>query len=749
MHLKPIAFPFIFLTFLLLNACQSDPATNISENPKPKVDSSTVKMAQLINEATARVNPENVSYYLNRDRSIIFAQKAATTEDQVRMQHLVQSTTELLNAGDTETAILQFQNLFTELNKNDIQIPDQLQLGIFRVIGSAYMKLGQQKNLQANNTTASSLFPISSKGTYTIKQGPQTAIPIYERILQASPKDLPTRYLLNLAYMLIGEYPGKVPAKWLIPAKAFASDKEVAQFKEIAKKSNTAIKGLTGGCVVEDFNNDGLLDIMASSWGFSDGLQLLFNQGDGNFENVSKASGISGLNSGANLVQADYNNDGFVDVFVLRGAWLGVEGKIPNSLLKNNGDGTFTDVSQEANVFSSMPSQSAAWADFNLDGWIDLVVGNETTQQENEFPCELYINNTDGTFTNRALKAGIKAISGFVKGVAVGDLNNDGFPDIYFSRMNMPNKLMMNAGANAPEQIRFVDISTYAVVEEPQVSFPTWFFDYDNDGWEDIFVSGYALPSQTASPLAQVTTNFLGNPAPASPRLYKNNADNTFTEVSAAQGLSDALISMGGNYGDINNDGFPDAYLGTGGLGLDATIPNRLLVNEAGKNFAEVSAAAGVGHIQKGNGIGFGDFDNDGDQDIYAVMGGAYEGDVSPNVLFENPGVPENSWITIRLEGKTSNRKAIGARIKVTVALADGGEAVYYSTVSSGGSQGASSLQQELGLGKATRIKELEIKWPYVAQEVSVYTDLEVRQVIRVVEGVEEVEVVEGRGFEF
>ena len=257
MHLKPIAFYFLFLAFSCFYACQDTPASSPDSTTKPTVDSNTIKMAQLINEATARVNPENVNYYLNRDRSAIFAKKASTSKDQDRMKNLVRSTTELLNAGDTETAILQFQNLFTELGKKGVAIPDQLQLEIFRVIGAAYLKLGQQKNQQANNSSAAHLFPLSEKGTYTIKQGPKTAIPIYERILQASPQDLRTRYLLNLAYMLIGEYPQGVPAKWLIPAKGFASDIEMTAFKEIAKNSEVAIKGLMGGCVMEDFNNDG------------------------------------------------------------------------------------------------------------------------------------------------------------------------------------------------------------------------------------------------------------------------------------------------------------------------------------------------------------------------------------------------------------------------------------------------------------------------------------------------------------
>nr|WP_262696933.1 CRTAC1 family protein [Ulvibacterium marinum] len=180
---------------------------------------------------------------------------------------------------------------------------------------------------------------------------------------------------------------------------------------------------------------------------------------------------------------------------------------------------------------------------------------------------------------------------------------------------------------------------------------------------------------------------------------------------------------MGCNYGDLDNDGFLDFYLGTGTPNLNAIIPNRMYRNIEGKSFEDVTFQGGFGHIQKGHGIAFFDYDNDGDQDIYEVLGGAVSGDTFQNILFENRG-NTNAWITLRLVGKTANRSAIGARIKITVKDINGGERSIYTTVSSGGSFGASSLQQEIGLGEIQEIKEVKIWWPDDTNTVSTFQEL-------------------------
>lgn len=313
----------------------------------------------------------------------------------------------------------------------------------------------------------------------------------------------------------------------------------------------------------------------------------------------------------------------------------------------------------------------------------------------------------------------------------LGDINNDGLPDLYVSLMGEPNRLYLNRGGTSTITWRFEDIAESAGVTEPILSFPTWFFDYDNDGYQDIFVCGYDARKLTEV-AREAALEYMGLPREAeTPRLFHNNGDNTFSDVTAAVGLDKVMYGMGANFGDLDNDGWLDFYIGTGAPDYRSLVPNRMFRNVDGQRFEEVTMN-GFGHIQKGHGIAFGDLDNDGDQDIYEVMGGAFEGDVAQNVLYENPGF-DRSWITLVLEGAESNRSAIGASIHVSAVRADGTPRELYRMVSTGGSFGAESLQQEIGLDDAQGAVDVEINWPNGKREV--FNSLPVNKVIRIIEG--------------
>ncbi|MFY9825896.1 MAG: CRTAC1 family protein, partial [Thermoanaerobaculia bacterium] len=215
--------------------------------------------------------------------------------------------------------------------------------------------------------------------------------------------------------------------------------------------------------------------------------------------------------------------------------------------------------------------------------------------------------------------------------------------------------------------------------------------------------------------LPSVVATYLGqSPKVEHAKLYHNNGDGTFTDVAHAAGLDRVLLVMGSNFGDLDNDGYLDLYLGTGEPNLTTLIPNRMFRNDRGRTFQDVTTSGGFGHLQKGHGISFADIDNDGDQDIRAVLGGAFEGDVYESALFENPG-HGNHWITLRLEGVQSNRSAIGARIRVRVKTGQGERSIYV-TAGAGGSFGDSSLQQEIGLGQAQSLEAVEVTWPATRQ---------------------------------
>lgn len=636
-----------------------------------------------------------------------------------------------LRAGRWDEAIRGFRFVETFLANENAELSAKQDLIMRHYLAVAYLRLGEEENLKINRTSAYSLAPIRKEGVHSNKQASRDAIQQLSELLRDYPEDLTSRWLLNLAYMNIGGYPGQVPQKWLIPLEIFASDYDIKEFADIAGTLGLDIDGRAGSSVLDDFDGDHDLDLLISIRYLENQLRYFRNNSDGSFTELTSRTGLQGVTGGLNMIQADYDNDGDLDVFVLRGGWLRDEGRHPNSMLRNNGDGTFDDVTGSAGLLSFHPTQTAVWLDFDNDGWIDLFIGNESNPNEIH-PCELYRNNRDGTFTDVARETGAAAVS-FVKAVGSGDYNNDGLPDIYLSCLKQPNILLRNDGpqTKGDEQVpiwKFTNVAHQAGVEEPDRSFPTWFWDYDNDGWLDIFVSGYG-----AKGIHEIAADYLGIPHGGEPpRLFRNNRDGTFSDVSREARLNKTLVSMGANFGDLDNDGFLDFYVGTGDPDLRNVSPNRMFRNSEGKFFQEVTTSGNFGHLQKGHGVSFGDIDHDGDQDIYTVMGGAYEGDHYLNSLFLNPG-HGNAWITIQLVGTKSNRAAIGARIKVTVSTPLGRKDVY-KTVNSGGSFGASPLRQEIGLGDAEAIAQLEILWPASGQKQK-FTKVPMRRFFRIKEG--------------
>ena len=214
------------------------------------------------------------------------------------------------------------------------------------------------------------------------------------------------------------------------------------------------------------------------------------NDGKGNFTNVTKSSGLSSVKGGLNLIQTDYNNDGYLDIYILRSGWMPERnwGIMPNSLLKNNGDETFTDVTIEVGLYSVTPSQSASWFDFDNDGDLDLFVANETNSQREKFPCELF-ENDNYTFKNVAANYGLNKV-GYFKGVTTSDLNNDGWFDIYLSNLKGDNMYFESEVFNG-KLLTFNEKAKYAGVTYPISSFPCWTFDANNDGHEDIYVASF------------------------------------------------------------------------------------------------------------------------------------------------------------------------------------------------------------------------------------------------------------------
>jgi hypothetical protein len=640
----------------------------------------------------------------------------------------------LLELGKEKDAIEDLEHM---LNNTGLEKTDPLYVKAQKELSLAYLRLGERNNCISNHSAGSCIFPIQGKGIYTDPTASQKAIRGYEAVLQSRPDDLEARWLLNVAYMTIGEYPDKVPPALLIPG--LDKDSSSIKLKPFADISSDLglnhFKSEAGGVIVDDFNNDGYLDVVVSSWDLEEPMHFFKNNGDGTFTDCSKQSGLSEIKGGLNIIQADYNNDGLTDILVMRGAWLSNMGQQPKTLLRNNGDGTFTDVTVESGILSYGPTQTATWADFNNDGWLDLFIGNESRGRF-AHASELYINNHDGTFTNVAAEAGCEKIM-FMKGVVAGDYNKDGWPDIFVSGLDGRKMLLKNKGVKGRIP-QFGDVTHEAGLDKEQTrTFPTWFFDYDNDGWPDIFVCGYAFRGPMA---ATATAEALGMPNPglsSKMYLYHNNHDGTFTEVTDEMGLNKAVFSMGANFGDLDNDGYPDMYLGTGNPDYSSLVPNKLFKNVDGKRFEDVTSSARVGNLQKGHGVAFADFDNDGNQDIFIETGGAYKGDGYYNSLYLNPGQNDsNNWVSVLLKGTKSNRSAIGAHMAVSF-HENGVQRTVYMDVNSGGSFGANPFRKEIGIGKATMIDELTITWP-TSGMVQVFRNVAPRQFLTIEEGKDE-----------
>ena len=585
----------------------------------------TERLAQI-----ARTAEPSVNIYLNEARAARLAQGQTDVDDlNAFFAKQPQYCVELLRAGQSERAIEELERFLKMIEANHLEFEGEKKYWLLHNLAVAHLRLGEQENCLLNHSADSCIFPIRPGGVHQRDRGSKAAVKVLEAILDEFTEDLSSRWLLNIAYMTLGEYPEKVPERWLIPPERLHSKTSFPRFPDKAGALGIDSDSLAGGSVLEDFDNDGLLDLVVSSWGLDNPIRFFRNRGDGGFEDVTEKAGLAGLTSGLNMVSTDYDNDGFVDIFVLRGAWLEYEGEHPNSLLRNNGDGSFTDVTERAGVLSFHPTQTATWLDYNNDGWLDLFIGNETTGVD-PHPCELYHNNGDGTFSECAAEAGVDHL-GFVKGVTSGDYDNDGRTDLYLSRMNQANVLLRNMGPRGPKgEWRFEDVTAIAGVAEPQSSFPTWFWDYDNDGRLDLFVSDYYNADPNAVP-----ADFMGRPHPGEhARLYRNNGNGTFTDVAGKLGLDHVLVGMGANFGDLDNDGYLDFYVGTGKPDLAFLIPNRMFRNDRGASFQDISDVGGFGHLQKGHAVSFGDIDNDGDQDVHITMGGAYSGDNYRNALF-------------------------------------------------------------------------------------------------------------------
>ncbi len=580
--------------------------------------------------------------------------------------------------------------------------------------GAAAMRRGENDNCIACRGESSCIVPIAPAAVHSNPTGSRLAVKHFKEYLELFPDDVGVRWLLKIARMTLGDTSDDGdPGFHRAIDRFFQSEFDIGEFRDKSHEAGVDRFNQGGGAIMDDFDGDGLLDLVVTTYDPTVPMAFYRNSGDGTFENRSQAAGINDQLGGLVCYQADYNNDGRLDIFIPRGAWL--DSPIRPTLLRNDGAGKFTDVTREARLLDPVNSNAAAWGDYDNDGWIDLFVACE--RQRNR----LYHNRGDGTFEDVASAAGLDADPArFAKGCTWIDYDNDGFQDLFVNNLVDTGRLYHNEGDG-----RFAESTLEMNIDGPRYGFACWAWDYDNDGWLDIFAASIDRD------LTSFVKGMIGEPHDrAYGRLFRNSQGETFEDLTKPAGLGGVYEPMGCNFADFDNDGWLDFYLGTGEPSVATLVPNRMFKNVGGSRFADITGSSRSGHLQKGHGVACGDWDRDGDVDLFIEMGGAVNGDRYHNVFFQNPGQGSH-WLTVKLTGRKTNRSAIGARIKV---VTEGSQPrSIHRLVSSGSSFGANTLEQTIGLAGATRVATLEVSWP-ASHTTQVFRNVAADQAISITE---------------
>jgi enediyne biosynthesis protein E4 len=502
------------------------------------------------------------------------------------------------------------------------------------------------------------------------------------------------------------------------------------------------IETMTGGVALFDYNNDGLLDIFFTNGAAIPSLEktdssywnrLFRNNGDGTFTDVTEKAGLEGIGYSMGVAAGDYDNDGFVDLYVT--------GFNRNQLFHNNGDGTFTDVTAKAGVSGTIPklgkawSVAAGWFDYNNDGRLDLFVVNYLNyslstaticvQQGHPAYCSpvdflgtpniLYRNNGDGTFTDVSEQSHISQYVGKGMGLAFADYDNDGYTDVFVSNDTFENYLLHNNGNGTFTNVALPAGVAYNAFGNAIAGMGADFRDIDNDGRPDIF-----------------ETAMFGEGFP----LYKNLGHGQFQDSTAAAGLA-ALTSRSTAWGvgvfDFDNDGNKDLFTANSDI-LDNSmelvhrpfaLPNRVFRNKGNFAFEDASSNAGASFQVPGphRGAAFGDLNNDGKIDaVVTVLNGSPE-------VWMNRSTNKNHWIILNLIGTKSNRDALGTKVKITTSLG-----TQYNHATTALSYNSSSDKRvHFGLGSVNLVDSIELTWPSGTKQV--LRNVKADQILTITEG--------------
>lgn len=504
------------------------------------------------------------------------------------------------------------------------------------------------------------------------------------------------QWMLKVAMDGLGSAAPQLPGEFLFPVVKAAG---AMRFRDMAPRLGVNRFDGNGTSAWGDIDGDGDLDLMLAGSGTF--LAVYRNDG-GKFLDVTREVGLAGVPSGYSLNLVDYDNDGRVDLYLALNGW---NGPMKNRLYRNMG-GRFADVTEKSGTGDAGSGFVSLWGDLDNDGDLDLVVANGVLK-DGSVP-QIYRNNGDGTFANVTRAAGLHEPAEYgAIGIALGDYDNDGDLDLLVNGLDRaPNRLYRNDG-----KWKFTEVAQKAGLTQPAHNgFVCFFFDYDNDGWQDVMTTSLAAWDAVVEGLkpGYAPASARGVHADAV-RLFKNLGDGTFRDVTFEAKLYRPMGVMGAGVADLDNDGYLDIYFGTGDPQLTRLEPNRLFRNLGDGTFADVTEGTGFARPgNKGHGVTFVDIDGDGDLDVYAQLGGHYQGDHAHNAFYENLNGGGNHWLQVDLQGVKSNRGAVGAVVRVKV-----GEMTMMREVKGSEGFGATNpLRVHFGLGKAEQVESIEVRWP-------------------------------------
>ncbi|MEM7245156.1 MAG: FG-GAP-like repeat-containing protein [Acidobacteriota bacterium] len=511
------------------------------------------------------------------------------------------------------------------------------------------------------------------------------------------------------------EYP--FPLRAEMQVEPTAND---ARFVDVAPELGVDKLDGAGPSAWADYDRDGDFDLFAAG---CNSYGVLYRNDGGRFTDVSQEAGLFHVQSGFSAVFVDYDNDGWPDLSIGRDGW---NGPSRNSLYRNAGNGRFVGVTDEVGLGDAGSSFVQSWLDYDRDGRVDLYLANGITLAGDT--NRLYRNREDGRFENVTILAGLQEAPGTrTIGSAVGDYDQDGWPDLFVSGFMTRNRLYRNQGDGTFEEV--AQRSGVAGADAITTGYVAFFFDHDGDGDPDLLKTALAPWSAVVLSYTQLyerTPKLHREGQRAAPRLYRNDGG-FFTDVTEFSGIGRPAGIMGAGVADLDNDGDVDVYFGTGDPKTSRLEPDRYFRNDGDGTFTDLTFGSGLGSLGKGHGVTFVDVDEDGDLEIYAPEGGFDHGDLWPNHLYRNDLDSGAHWLHVDLEGVESNRDAIDARL-----LVEAGGRRFLREVKAGEGFGSSSSPTvEFGLGRIAKVDRLRIHWPSGQEQVFEDVPIDARVFVR------------------